>query len=334
MRILLVIAVLCLLTRPTQAGNEKQDVRTFKGHTKEVRAIAFNADGTLLATGGNDQTVRIWDTSTGKELHTLKADERLRVEAVAFSSDGKLLASAGWDATVRLWDPSTGKLETKFEAGDPNNDTVRGIAISPDGKNLIAVGMLVPAGDNEPIRIFDVASGKRERTLDSKITNGLSSVAFTPDGKVFATNNYYEGPQLWDFATGRALKRFKHPSVEQVVFSRDGKVLASVADDEVIRLWDVPGAKELRTLRAKGSTVWAVAFSSDGKQLASAGHNDGSVKLWDVATGEELRSLKGHTGRSTRIAFHPDGKHLASAGADGEVKLWGIGASAKNVPEK
>lgn len=280
-----------------EAKGAERLVRTFKGHTKEVRAIAFNAAGTLLATGGNDQTVRIWDTTTGKELHTLNADARLRVEAVAFSPDGKLLASAGWDTTVRLWDPATGKLERKFEAGDPNNDTVRAIAFSPDGKKLIAVGMLVPAGDNEPMPIFDVASGKRERTLDSKITNGLSSVAFSRDGRVFATNNYYEGPQLWDFATGRALKLFKHPSVDQVVFSCDGKVLASVAGYDEIRLWDVPGAKELRTLRAKGSTVWAVAFSPNGKQLASAGHNDGSVKLWDVATGQELRSFKGHVGR-------------------------------------
>src|SRR4051812_7068676 len=98
MRITLVIAVACLLVTLAQAGDEKQDVRTLKGHTKDVRAIAFNADGTLLATGGNDQTVRIWDTATGKELHTLKADDRLRVEAAAFSPDGKLLASAGWDA--------------------------------------------------------------------------------------------------------------------------------------------------------------------------------------------------------------------------------------------
>jgi WD40 repeat protein len=324
MRITLVFAVSFVLVTLAQAGDEKLDVRTFKGHTKEVGAIAFNTDGTLLATGSDDQTVRIWDTATGKELHTLKADERLRVEAVAFSPDGKLLASAGWDATVRLWDPVTGKLERKFEAGEPNHDSVRGIAFSPDGKKLIAVGMLVPAGDNEPMPIFDVASGKRERTVDSKITNGLSSVAFSRDGKVFATNNYYEGPQLWDFATGRALKLFKHPAVGQIVFSRDGSVLASVANDEMIRLWDVPGAKELRTLRAKGSTVSAVAFSRDGKHLASAGHKDGSVKLWNVATGEELRSLKGHTARSTRVAFHPDGKQLASGGADGMVKLWDV----------
>src|SRR5437764_387095 len=211
--------LLLLLATGLFSVANSQEPRTFKGHTKEVRAIAFNTDGTLLATGG-DQTVRIWNTASGKELHTLKADDRLRVEAVAFSPDGKLLASAGWDATIRLWDPATGKLVRKFEAGDPNNDSVRGIAISPDGKKLIAVGMLVPAGDNEPIRIFDVASGRRERSLDSKITNGLSSVAFSPDGKVFATGNYYEGPQLWDYATGRTLKLFKHPAIGQVVFSR------------------------------------------------------------------------------------------------------------------
>lgn len=310
--------------------------RTFKGHTMEIRALAFNADGTLLATGGDDQTVRVWDTATGRELHTLKADDRLRVEAVAFSPDGKLLASAGWDATVRLWNPATGKLVRKFEAGDPDNDSVRGIAISPDGKKLIVVGMLVPAGDNEPIRIFDLASGKSERTVDSKITNGLFSVAFSPDGKLFATTNYYEGPQLWDFATGQSLKIFKHPAVEQVAFSRDGKVLASVARDEQIGLWDVPGARELRTLRAKGSALRAVAFSPDGKQLASAGHKDGSVRLWEVASGQELGSLQGHAGQSTRVAFHPNGKQLASGGTDGTVKLWDVTAArpATKAPKK
>jgi WD40 repeat protein len=311
---------------------------TFKGHTKQVADVAFSPDGNRLASASHDGTARIWETSTGKLLHALEGHESL-VDGVAFSPDGKWVASAGWDAAVRLWDVATGKEVRKFVAGDPDNDSVRSVAFVPASKKLIAVGMLVPAGDNEPILVFDVLTGTRDRKLDGQVTNGLFSVAVSRDGKLFATAGYVGGIRLWDVAIGGLVKALRWDgdercAVSQVAFSPDGKLLATACDDRMIRIWDAAAGRELRKFQGhtsskgkpieRGQIVTSVAFSPDGKLLASAAACEGTARLWDVATGREVHAIKAHADTIVRVVFHPDGKKLATAGSDGVVKLWSV----------
>jgi WD40 repeat protein len=149
--------------------------RTFSGHSSRVLALAFSPDGTLLASGAIDKTVRTWDVATGTEKHNMAGHTRL-VKSVAFSPDGKLLASGAFDKTVRVWDVATGTSRQTFQPKKPGIlETVIDVAFSPDG-TMLAVG-----GDDDALRIWDLASGE-ERVMHSARADALS-VAFTPDGQ-------------------------------------------------------------------------------------------------------------------------------------------------------
>ena len=309
---------------------------TFNGHTKAVSDVAFSRDGKRIASCSFDDTVRIWDSATGKELHVLRGHDQHYVEGVAFSANGKWLASAGWDQKVVLWNAATGhKVRTYKVAG--GGEFAGCVAFSPDSKWLVVAGELVIAGDDEAIYILDVATGKVQRTLRGHV-NGIFSVKFSGDGKVLATAGSQEGEIiLWDFATGRKLQTLqpKTDRIWEVAFSPDFKALVSGGEDGMIRLWDVATGKEFRKFRGHAKEVMSVAFRKGGKLLVSAS-TDGEVKLWGFANGKELRAFQGHAGAVSRVVFHPDGKQLATASFDQTVKLWDVSGlmSAKSAFEK
>jgi WD40 repeat protein len=149
------------------------------------------------------------------------------------------------------------------------------------------------------------------------------AVAFTPDGKVLASDNWGFGIHLWDVATGKQLRFFAgQHSVRSLTFSADGNWLAgAVVNDPVIRLWEVATGKELRQFIGHTKGRLRVAFSPGGPVLAS-GCMDATVRLWDAASGRELRRLTGHKGEVWCLGWSADGKTLASGGDDGAIRLW------------
>ena len=199
---------------------------------------------------------------------------------------------------------------------------VIGLSLSRDGKTLVA------AGTDGVIRVWDVTSGRMQRTLTGH-TNSIYKADFSPNEKLIASSSRDTTAIIWDFTTGRELYKltgFKC-SVKSVAFSPDGKTLSVVGNDGMMKIWDVETGKELKSLVHSDSpdtdvSVYSVVFSRDGRKIY-AGNGDGTISEWDAATGRETNVWKAHKDTIIALAFSPDYCLLASDGYnEANVKLW------------
>jgi WD40 repeat protein len=291
-------------------------------------SLAFSPDGKVLAVSESKpgQPALVFrDAATGKQLQRINGSW-----TAAFSADGKLLAT-GTGGTILFQEPDSGKVVR--ELADRNDrEQVGSLAFSPDGKLLAASGQQIRPRFIPTTWLWEVSTGKLLDRLE-----GWRRPVFSPDGKVLAVTDADTGDQgrlrFWDVAARKELRTADRGSgYVAAAFSplgagpsgKLGKTLAAIPNPprtQELQLWEVDTGKRGPFPDRHSGIVYAVAFTPDGKALASAGY-DRTVRVWETATGKELRRFE-TKGPALRVVFSPDGRALAGATTEGQVYLWG-----------
>ncbi|EAZ90862.1 nSTAND1 domain-containing NTPase [Crocosphaera chwakensis] len=311
--------VMRALIRTVYEGSEKNQ---FHCNCDWVMNIDFHPNGQILASGGGDGTIKLWNLETGELIRTLKGQNDT-ISSISFNGNSKILASSSINHNIiEIWNLETGKVIRTLKE---HNEGVQSVSFSFDGKTLAS------GSNDNTIKLWDVKTGEVIHTLKGH-NEPISSVSFSPNGKILASGSDDNTVKLWNLETGELIRTLKGHNdsgfVTSLSFSPNGQLLASGSNGSKngsIILWNIKTGQIIKNLENREVTIWSVSFSPDGKSLASgSGSDDNTVKLWDIETGELIRTLKGHNDRVRSVSFSPDSKTLASSSDDGRIQFWNV----------
>ncbi len=305
------------------------EVRQFNGHTGGIWSVDFSSDGRLAISGSGkewkdgkftnvaDNTVRIWDVKTGKQLQCFTGHAGY-VRNVAFSLDSRQAASCdGGDGTIRLWDVEKGKELHQFpghkivldRAGNKAGAT--GVAFIPGSADLASVGA------DGALRVWDTARGKMSHEYHLDLGE-IHCIAISMDGHSAFCGMAESLACLVDLATGRVQRRYEGQTslLHGIAVSPDGRLLLSGGARGKAVMWSVADGKKVAELDGH-----AVRFSKDGKRIL-LGCNDTTLRLLATSDMRELHRFRGHRAYIQGVAFSPDGDYGLSGSWDGTLRLW------------
>jgi WD40 repeat protein len=301
---------------------------------KPVLALAYSADGSQLATAGENRLVRTWMSDTGAPVETFSG-HKAPVRGAAFLADTVL--SIGADGELVAWDPAPSwTLErTIGSAADAQTlvGRVTAIAFSPDGK-LLATGGGEPSRSGE-LKIWNVADGAPVRSLSDAHSDTVFGLEFSPDGVYLASSAADRFVKVFKLADGARARSFEGHThhVLDVSWKSDGKVLASSGADNVIKVWDFTTGDQRRTTGPFGKEVTSLAFVGVTPQvLAAAG--DKAVRLVNTDDGKIQRTYAGPGDFMYAMATSADGRIAVAGGQDSTLFVWLVegGQLLKSLP--
>lgn len=337
-------------------------LHSLAGHKHIVTCLAFNGDGSQLASASNDRTVKLWDTGAGDELESFDSGDEAR--SVLFDQQGNLFAGVWAGAIIDL---TGGEVQVRLDSG------VAAMALSPDGKTMAVGGhnrglitlldfdtwktiasyachegqipivafspdkkSIASAGASDfRIGVWDVATGEsRIPPADSSPAKGghlgrVTEALVTPDGGTLISAGRDGTIRLWDLTSSppavREVISADMGGIDWMQISRDGKILAARAHKQV-KIWHLPSMKEHLDLKVRWHPPEATSLSPDGKQIAGKVDQKDEIEILDTTDGKSVQYIESGLVGGGRLTFSPDGKTLAASGdsRDEEVKLFDL----------
>lgn len=270
-----------------------QLIRRLEGHPGIIYALAFSPDGKIVASGSGDSTIKFWESKSGVLLKSLFGHRR-KVNSIAFSGDGQILVSGSDDDTLKIWNVADGQLLRTIAAFTPGVDRIRAVAISPDKQFVIA-------GGGNRIQIWNTSTGQKISTLE--------------------THESHTGPG----SHGVEMTWCCGSEVLALAYSPDGSLIVSTHDDKTIKFWDPGKLEPTRVIKGRFPDVRSMAFSPDGKSIAT-GYLEGDTKVdfWSVTTGELIDSLEKGSDYVESVAFSRDGRLIVTSDIGSDLKLYSV----------
>jgi WD40 repeat protein len=286
------------------------------GHNGAIHSVAISPDDSYALSGSNDKTMKLWELSSGDEIHSFVGHSD-SVNSVVISPDGLYILSGSGDKTMKLWNLSSGAEIRSFVG---HTEKINSVAISPDGRYALS------GSDDNTIKLWELSSGTEIRSFFEEYSRSVNSVAFSPNGRYIlsALQSNMIHMKLWETSTGVEIQNFITHSmdrVKSVAISPDGRYVLS-GSDKSMNLWDLSTGSERRTFVGNDGDVSSVAISPDGHYaLSSAGS---SMKLWKLSNSYEIGNFTGHKNYVNSVAISSNGNYGLSGSSDKTMKLWNL----------
>ncbi|NKB80289.1 MAG: hypothetical protein GKS05_00295 [Nitrospirales bacterium] len=328
-------------------------ILTLKGHHGRIRCLAMVPQSSLVISGSDDCTLKLWDPKQGKEVRTF-AGHKDWVRAVAVSFNGQQAVSISDDRTLRIWNLANSELEKTIYH---NVDRPLALAVTPDGQYAISAtddhslrvwdlkngviqrtllghlakinvlqvtscgNWLISASDDRTIKVWNLKDGTERYDLKGH-THRVNALSIMPDNQnlVFASSD--DTLRLWDFQKGIFLKVLRKAiGVKGLGATPDGKYVLASCEDNKIQMWSVRECTLRQTFIGHNACVNSVALSSDGTFAVSAS-DDHTLRVWDLTEETNTFPFKGHFERVRAIVVSPDGKRAVSTSDDRTMRFW------------